>query len=88
MSGDSICGIGSTQLSQSGSTVTLNPLGVNGATNFTIVGGEQADSVSSNLTILSAPGHDCSISTFSLPPGEFFVVCQRPGASCAELFIQ
>ena len=88
MSGDSNCGIGSTQLSQSGSTVTLSPLGVNGATNFTIVGAEQADSVSGNLTILGAPGHDCSIFTSFLPAGQILLQCQRPGAFCSELLTQ
>lgn len=81
------CGIGPTNLSRSGSTVTLNPLGPAGSTPFTILNPTTARSVSNNLFILGALGHSCEIRNGTA--NSFLLFCFRtadPGINCTENF--
>lgn len=87
------CGIGTTNLSTSGSTVTLSPFGTNGPVDFTnSPGSNTAQSVSNNLTIFGGPWHICSL--LWLTNDSFQVACEEwlsgwPAgvmtASCTEI---
>jgi hypothetical protein len=82
--GDNGCGLGLTHAFVSGNQITLEPFGSNGPQTFTAQNGT-ASSNNRNLVILGAPGHSCMLQCSSGSAG-FAVVCQRPGASCGEIF--
>lgn len=79
------CGAnGSTSVSLTGSTLTLNPFFTNGATTFT-VSGNVATSTSNNLTLLSTPGHTCTVTPTGV--GTAFVLkCTNnsTGGTCSD----
>ena len=89
--GDGDCGLTSLGVevtgTGAGATITLEPLGVNGAASFTQDAGNPlgAHSVSSDLTIKGVAGYGCTLECSA--PLEFDVVCVKEGAtSCKETF--
>ena len=86
-SGNNGCGIGSTNLTVSGSSVTANPLNsTNGSQSFS-VSGANATSNSTTLYILGAVGHTCQIQNGTA--NSFLLHCFRtanPSIQCDENF--
>ncbi len=84
--GNSNCGVVTTNFDiVSSSVVALDPLGANGRTRFDVDPGTgNANSQSSNLTIIGDPGHSCQL--FGIGANAFTLFCFRTGASCSEAF--
>jgi photosystem II stability/assembly factor-like uncharacterized protein len=86
--GDGGCQVGATEVTQNGNgTLTINPLGTNGAQKFNI-NGTSASSQSTTLFFFAVSPHECTMSCN--PNGALWELhCQRtgnPGISCDEQF--
>ena len=86
-SGDGGCGLSDTDFSITGSTIVLEPFGVNGASSFAVSAADPSVASSNNvdLTIKGEAGYSCSITC--APPATFFVSCfKEGGTTCTEQF--
>ena len=76
------CGFGALTATVQGSTITLNPLGTNGAQSFMATGSNGATSNSQQLIIFGATGHSCTLTCQSA--NRFTLDCRRPPTGPAE----